>query len=160
MTRIEPYRPRTTSYRDVYHTGDWRLKRYGIVYGVDRLDWSAYEDVWPLVDRSLPQPAIAEGRPGVGFVICHRGASVHYVVLAWWANQNELPFRLFVKGFDARSVWRVGTSDESFCVYDLEVIWCERCAYVETVMQQEGPDVRAYLDRRFSNEERGPRGSR
>jgi len=35
-------------------------------------------------EARLPQPARTERRPGVGFVIAHRGAKALWVIVAWW----------------------------------------------------------------------------
>jgi hypothetical protein len=128
----------------------WRLKRYSIVYGPRAFDWAAYDDAWPLVRHALPSPPVAQGRPGVGFVIAHTGRGVHYVVLGWWERENELPVRLFVRGFGPDDRWRSAQPGESFCVWDLQVIAHERDAYVETVLRSpDRPDLEGYLARRL-----------
>lgn len=145
---IAPYRPRPTRFRDIYVTGAWRLKRYSIVYDGSDADWTSYDDVWPLVEEALPQPAVAPGRPGIGIVIAHRGVSVHYLVVAWWDHENELAFRVLVRGFGRHDRWRPATGSESVCVYDLEILCCERDAYVRYVMRDGGPDLDGYLGER------------
>lgn len=146
---ITPFRPRATTFRDVWRVGNWRLKRYAIVYDGGPADWAEYDDVWPRVEATLPQPAVGRGRPGVGFVIAHRGASLHYLILAWWDRENEVPLRVFVKGFGSEDSWRAAEGSESVCVWDLEIIWFERCAYVETLMGEGDSDADSYLERQF-----------
>lgn len=146
---ITPWERRPARFVDVYTPRDWRLKRYRIHRDGVEQAWSAYDDVWPLVDAALPDPAVTPARPGVGFVIAHHGANVHYVVLGWWDNGNELPLRVWVRGFGPGATWRPASGNESVCVWDLQVIAFERDAYVETVMQQAGPDPDAYLTRQY-----------
>lgn len=44
--------------------------------------------------------------------------------------------------------WRAATGGESFCVYDMEILWAERNAYVETVMAGSMADATdRYLER-------------
>ncbi len=80
----------------------------------------------------LPQPAQIVGRPGLGFLICHQGRTGDYTILCWWDRENELPIRVFVRDDQG---WRPARGSESVCVWDLEVIWHERCAYVESMLQ-------------------------
>lgn len=146
---MEPYQPRPIRAHGVRDLAGWRLKLYTIVYGDGEPAFEGAEDVWPLVTDALPAPAVARGRPGVGFVILHRGRGVDYAVLGWWDRENELPLRVFVRGRDAAVAWRPARGSESVCVWDLEVIAFERTAYVEAVMASEGPDVEGYLVRQM-----------
>jgi len=64
------------------------------------------------------------------FAMFHDGATMRYLVLCWWGNDNEL--------FTAVSVlsamgWVEDASRFSFCVWDLEVMWHERNAFIEHI---------------------------
>jgi hypothetical protein len=85
---------------------------------------------------------VAAGRPGVGFAILHQGATIDYFGLYWWDGQIELPARVYVRGPKG---WRLAAGGESFCVWDLRVIWWEREAYVTTVLAGRPDGVEAYL---------------
>lgn len=150
MFRVsEAYRPRPIEFDGVTTLGDWRLKVYSIRYGPAPLDEPVYAIALPLVAAALPQPAVAPGRPGVGFLIRHQGRGVHYAVLAWWDSENELPLRIFVRPFDARE-WRNARPGESICVWDLDVIHFERDAYVRYVLSEPAaPDTERYLEARM-----------
>jgi len=139
-----PYQPRPTRFLGVRHWNDWRLKHYAISVDGSALDGDAFDEGISLARAALPQPAQAPGRPGVGFLIAHHGAGGDYAVLGWWDHENELPVRVFVR-MEGEGRWRAAGT-ESFCVWDLEVIWAEREAYVETVLSAR-PDVGAYLAR-------------
>lgn len=74
------------------------------------------------------------------FAIFHRGASFLYLVLCWWGNDNEL--------FNSVSVlteqgWVEDPRRFSFCVYDLEVMWFERQAFIK-YLDLSTPDLSAY----------------
>jgi hypothetical protein len=131
-TCSEEYRPRRTTFDDVRELEGWRLKVYSIVYGTSVMEWTVYDDVWPLIRSALPQPAVTPCRPGVGFFIAHTGRGVHYAVLGWWDNENELPIRLFVREFGDK------------------VIAHERDVYVAQVLSKpDQPDLEGYLYRHF-----------
>lgn len=129
--RYAEYATRPVEFRGVRRIDDYRLKVYSIVSGDRPLDGPRFEEGWQLLDAVLPRPAVSGGRPGVGFVILHQGATGDYLVICWWDNENELPTRVFVH--DA-SGWRPAGERESFCVWDLEVLWRERQLYVATVL--------------------------
>jgi len=152
MTRLDytPFAPRAASFHGIVeHTGH-RLKGYSVRYGDRPVHWEEHREGIDLALAALPEAKPAEGRPGLGFLIVHRGRAAEYVVLAWWDRQNELPVRVFVRD---GGPWRPAREDESFCVWDLEIIAHERDAYVETVLA--GRDAEAYLGRVMTGDEPG-----
>lgn len=90
----------------------------------------------------MPRPAVGDGRPGVGFAILHQGRTGDYLILGWWDRENELPTRVFIRDADG---WRPANGGESFCVWDLRVLWWEREAYVGTVLAGRDDGVEAYM---------------
>lgn len=129
----------------------WDLKRYAVIAGSRPLDESGLEEGLRLATGHLPRPPVADGRLGVGFVIAHQGATGDYVVLAWWDNENELPVRVLVRRPGGQ--WRNAETTESVCVWDLEIIWHERQAWVETVLATGDPTERnTYLSRALSHD--------
>lgn len=119
-------------------------KLYSIWYGEAAIAPGAYRHGIEMALASLPHAAPEAGRPGLGFLIVHRGSALAYVMLAWWDRENELPVRVFVRSDNA---WRSAGESESFCVRDLEIIHYERNAYVETVLGGEQGGMDACLRR-------------
>jgi hypothetical protein len=74
------------------------------------------------------------------FAILHEGASAKYLTLAWWGNGNELFVRVSVQ---EGSTWIVDPGKYSFCLWDMEVMWHERQAYIQNIYC-ENPDLSAY----------------
>ena len=128
------FAPRPITFLDLLSHRGWRLKRYAIVYGAPVLDWADFAPGMALALATLPEPACARDRAGVGFLVQHRGATADYVVLAWWDRENELPVRVVVRDHAPGSAWRSARGSESFCVWDLQVIAFGRDAYVATVL--------------------------
>jgi hypothetical protein len=141
---MQVYAPRPIEFHGVREWGAWRIKLYSIRYGERPLDWPTLEAGLNLAEAALPASAVAPGRPGVGFVIAHQGKTGDYVVLGWWDNENELPLRIFVRDADG---WRPARGGESACVWDLEVIWHEREAYVATFLATRDDAASEYLTR-------------
>ncbi len=145
---MQPFRPRPARFHGLRHREGWRLKLYSIVHDGAPAELAAFEEGIGLAVRALPLPAATEERPGAGFVIAHRGRTAFYVVLAWWDRENELPLRVWIRAADGGEAWRPAEGGESFCAWDLQVLWFEREAYVATVLAEGGADpVRDYLAR-------------
>lgn len=143
---MEPYAPRRIEAHGTRPFGAWRMKVYSVLFGEGPVDWPAFEPGIDAALRSLPAPDEARGRPGLGFVIAHQGRTGDYVVVAWWDRENELPVRVLVRR-DRAEPWRAAHTDESFCVWDLEVLWAERQAWVATMLTPGGGGADAYLAR-------------
>lgn len=79
------------------------------------------------------------------FAICHEAAKARYLVLGWWGNDNEM--FIAVAAQDA-SGWVEDLSRYSFCLWDMEVMWHERNAFVETLYGN-APSLEAYRARRM-----------
>ena len=150
---MQPFRPRPVRFHGLRHREGWRLKLYSITHDGAPAELAGFEDGIARAAEALPLPAVAAGRPGAGFVIAHAGRSAAYVVLGWWDHENELPLRVWVRPAAGDGAWRPAEGGESFCVWDLQVLWFEREAYVATVLAEGHPDpVRAYLARHLAVE--------
>jgi hypothetical protein len=81
------------------------------------------------------------------------------VVLAWWDHENELPPRVFLRRVRTHP-WRAAQAGESICVWDLEILWDERLAYVATMLTPAGSGRAGYLERVHDREaEEGKSGA-
>jgi len=145
---MHPYAPRPLRCLGIDDVAGFALRRWWIdlqqAPAPDLDDWQA---ALALAHDALPDDANAS-RPGVGFVILHRGRGADYLVLGWWDRENELPLRVFVRySGTADDAWRAARGGESVCVWDLEVIAIERTAYVSTYLAAACADPRtAWLD--------------
>ena len=139
---MRPYRSRPVYFAGVHEHRSWRLKRYAVRLHAGVPDWRAAAPAFDQALAMLPQPAVTAERAGVGFVILHEGAAADYVVLAWWDRENELPLRIFLRDHGPDSEWRPAAGSESICVWDLDIIACERAYYLATVLA-EGADSSA-----------------
>ncbi len=141
FTRRECFAGRTTRFRGVTRDAGYSIKRYDISLGA-QLEDELYREGVERVLTLLPQPPVTRDRPGLGLLLRHSGDGVHYIVLAWWDNQNELLTRVLVR--EEGTPWRDAGGRHSFCVWDLEVIWDERNTYVRHMLSPPGgprPDL-------------------
>lgn len=138
----EPYAPRPTAFLGVLERQGWRVKSWFVHHPETFPEMDRFGLVADEAMATLPQPAVSEQRPGVGVLIAHQGKAVDYLVLGWWDRDNELPVRVWV---DDGLGWRAARDSESFCVWDLEVLWRERELYITWVLGRDEPDVESYL---------------
>ena len=143
MFQPAPFTPRPIQFaRQIEHDG-WRLKRYDIHLESEPIDEAVFDSGLERALTLLPSPPMTERRPGVGFVICHQGADSHYIVLNWWDNENELFQHIRIRA-RPDGQWGPGEGRGSFCVWDTQVIWHEREAYVRHVLTRE-TSIESYL---------------
>ncbi|AIF46226.1 hypothetical protein [Dyella japonica] len=90
--------------------------------------------------RAMKQARPISWRDIPAFTICHEGAKARYLVLGWWGNDNEM--FIAVAAEDA-SGWVEDMSRYSFCLWDMEVMWHERNAFIEC-MYGAVPSLDAY----------------
>jgi hypothetical protein len=133
------YRPRTIRFLRRENVGDWRLKVYGI--GTHAPD-ARPEFVAASVDAA--RQALPEGG-GAGFVIAHDAATAGLSLVYWWANENEIHARFFASPLDDPSAIAPYDGTGLGCVWEMEVLNFERCAWLEDVLKNN--DIDAYLSR-------------
>lgn len=142
---MESYTPRRIERHGTRTFGPWRIKVYSVQFGARPVDWAGFAPGMDAALRELPEPDEARGCPGLAFLIAHQGRTGDYTVIAWWDRENELPLRVFVRR--SGETWRPARGDESICVWDLEVLWAERQAWVETMLTPGGGGADAYMAR-------------
>ena len=142
---MQPYSPRAIRFHGVRRHDSWKLKLYSVLYGTGPFDWGGFEPGLQAASSALPQPDASRGRPGLGFLIAHQGRTGDYVVLGWWDRENEIPLHVWVRN-SRSAAWQPGADDESICVWDLEILWAERQAWVTTMMATSEANAAAYLE--------------
>ena len=144
------YEPRLCAFLGVRGVCGYRLKSYSIVQKNTPFEIDRFERCANLISSSppfLPQPPVTPLRPGVGFMIFHQGTTGDYTIVSWWDNENELPTRIFVR---ENQHWRSAAGGESFCVWDIKVMWHERESYVQTVLA--GAAIEQYMAKTLSGD--------
>lgn len=146
-----PYKKRPVRFLETWEHEGWRLKVYGVSARDERPPQTLVDAIKALAAKTLPQPAIADDRHGIGFLYAHQGADGGgYCSVNWWARENELYHYQYESDAnqlaDLKPVEETGGSP--FCVWDLAVIEHERQAWVESVLANDaGPDLPGYLAR-------------
>ena len=156
------YQRRPIRFLELVDYGDWRIKVYGIRYqGVhsqgcraetrpdERLIALAKEKVL----RELPKTIDQRHDHGIGFLIIHQGQQRNWLLLDWWFEQEILKQKLFSSPCDTPEEITPAEPELLACTWELAIHAFERQAWIETVLNNPaGPDLAAYLDRRFNGE--------
>lgn len=147
------YRPRPVRFLELLELGPWRIKLYGLNAEHKRLLPELVKAAKELARKVLPSGGEANDAYGVGFAGVHCGIDSNFIFFDWWANENELHHHVFTSSMERPLDIRPAPDGVTACVYDLQVMWFERNAWVEKVLSNpEGPDVEAYLKKILSDD--------
>lgn len=145
------YQPRAVRFHRLIALGEWQVKLYGIsLPGADVP--SDLEDAALRAARTvLPVPAVSDGRAGIGVVTAHAAPSRSYVLVAWWAEQNELHQRILSAPPTKPEELAAHPGPAIGCVWELGVTDFERRAWITDVLSPaEGPRLARYLGREYN----------
>lgn len=150
----EPFRPVPVNFLELWEHGAWRLKVYGISYHHQRPPAELLRAAKAVAAERLPVSPDGDGAHGVGFLGVHEGRDANFVFVDWWAGENELRHHVYRSPANRpgalESVTAAGVGG---CVWDLQLLWFERNAWVEKVLANpRGPDLEAYLNKRLSDQ--------
>ena len=151
---IEPYRARSIRFLELWRHLGWRIKLYGIAYDREAPESNLVSAAKRVAADRLPQPAIGQGRYGVGFVGVHEGRGANFVFVDWWADENELHHHVYIsRSDDAENLEYAAPSGPVACVWDLGLIGFERDCWVDMILANpKGPDLEGYLARRLNED--------
>ncbi|MEV0287726.1 MULTISPECIES: hypothetical protein [unclassified Kribbella] len=143
-----PHQPRTISYLGLRELDGWRVKYYGIAKS-GRPDAALVAAAERAV-KQLPTFLDDDEPHGVGFVIVHEAGRRSYVLIDWWAAQNEIHQRMLSAPGDEPDQLAPHSSAAIGCVWELAVTDFERRAWLQHVLANPGgPDLDAYLAASF-----------
>jgi hypothetical protein len=139
------YHPRLGTFVSDERFGDWRLKLYGLAAPDHGVRPALLDVTRALAEQSLPP--VDERHHGAAFAIAH-DARFPIALIYWWQDENELHSRIYA----GESLDRMALAPETAlgCVWELGIIEFERRAWIaEVIGNAAGPDLDAYLRRRF-----------
>ncbi len=147
-----PYHPRRIEFRQRATLDGWTLKLYAITAPGCRVDAELLGHALRVAGPALPSPSAAPGRPRAGFVVVHATVKRIYVLVCWWAEENEVHQRIFSAPAGHADHLAPHGSPAIGCVWELAVTDFERRAWLTHVLARPGgPDLDAYLARELSD---------
>lgn len=150
----ETYKPRCIRFLERYQHDEWTLKIYSISYKNERVDQSNVEEAKIHLTEWLSKSKVYGLEIySIATMIVHEGKEGFYVILNWWIDENMMQNFVYLKKYSEPEFVLYSDRGMTTCVWELEVIWHERNAWVKHVlMQHENPDVEAYLSDQLNND--------
>ena len=148
---MEPYRPRSIRFHELWTIGDLTLKAYQICRAGERVSPKLWLAARERVTQSLEEEPTAHRTHGVGFVTVHQGIGESQVNLDVWINENELLHRVWVTPQEGPVALEAPAKDHnSVCVWEIYVQSFERHAWLAYVLNNpDGVDLNSYLTARL-----------
>lgn len=142
------YKARSVRFMDYVNSNGWTIKVYGISmrkalvstelieYAKSNLaKWLEKSNDYPLTTYKVATLIVHEGREGV------------FTLLNWWIDENMIQNQVYFSTYDKPNDFEY-FSDRGIicCVWELAVIWFERNAWIQHVLDKsDQPDFAAYL---------------
>jgi hypothetical protein len=145
---VHHYHQRRCAFVSEDRIGDWRLKLYGLARAEQGVRDELIEATRALAAESLPP--VDDQHYGAAFAIAH-DARWPIALIYWWHDQNEIHSRIYA----GAEPDRLEPAPETAlgCVWELGVIEFERRAWIDEVIgNPDGPDLDAYMARRFEGD--------
>lgn len=144
------YEQRVFRYYGVHQLGEAYIK----VYGISR-DGSALGA--PLVDTATGLARELIGADALdapaGFVIAHVAREAVFYVVCCWNDENMLRLDVFRADLASPEVVEsIADTRIVACVWELEIIACERDLWVSEVLAPRSTSLRAYLNRHYGED--------
>jgi hypothetical protein len=144
------YRPRPIRYLEQWEHEGWRLKVYGISAWEERPAQTLVEHAKRIAAEHLPQPAVEDGRYGVGLLGVHDGKKASFAFVSWWSLVYELNHLLFRAPRNDPAAFARVEPGLLGCTWDISVVAFERDAWIHSMLTgKQGPDIEAYLAARL-----------
>lgn len=133
------FKTRPINFIEVFNCNDWRIKFYTITLDSAVVSTETVHLVkshlatWLLKsqDYSLPNYKIAT-------LIIHKWRGGHFAIISWWIDENMIQILVFLATNEEPVNFKL-YSDKGIvtCVWELEVLWFERNAWVEEVLKKQ-----------------------
>jgi hypothetical protein len=150
----ESFRPLPVLFLELWEHRGWRLKVYGISRHHQRPPAALIAAAKRVAAQRLPSACDHDGAYGVGFLAVHEGRDANFVFVNWWNRESELQRHVYRSPLESpEALHDVTATGISGTVWDLQILWFERNAWVEKVLgNARGPDIEMYLKKCLSDQ--------
>lgn len=147
---MTPYEPRSITFLELWQTGSWRIKVYGIASSRPEPRPELIVAARKIVERQLT--SIPPGHYGIGVFGIHDGRTENFVFFDYWARENELHHIVWKSPLESPSdLKQPGPGAAIACVWDMRLQSFERDAWVQHVLRNPGTDdFHDYLQARLN----------
>ncbi len=156
----EPYQPRKTNYKGIWHDKGWNFKLYTITHPGSREPDDQTLDIAKNKCRKLRHGGSLERYAprtvihGLGYIILHRSKDTNYIIINWWVGENRLCKFVFYSTPDKPYQYKNLTSSGlTSCVWDSLIHQFENNLWISEVMKKSPePDIKSYLERTYADD--------
>jgi hypothetical protein len=150
----ESYQPRPIRFLELWQVTDWWMKIYGIAYQRPLPRPELIAAAKKVVHAQLSQLCDDYQHYGVGVLGIHDGRESNLVFVNFWADENELHHHVYISPQEIpQRLVDVTSSGLLACVWDLQVIYFEQQAWLDSVLRNpNGPDLERYLACRLNED--------
>ena len=142
LSKLTPYAPRSTRFIGILAHGDWKIKCYGISCKAENVSDTHIAFAKENLEKWLSQSKITRlATYNLATLILHEGREGIFYIINWWIDENMLQQFVYLANYNSPSELQL-VSDKGIitCVWEMEILWFERNAWVEQVlMQPENP---------------------
>lgn len=142
------YEPRPARFLEIYHCGAWKVKVYGLSVKGEAISPSFVRAACSHLKGWLAQSEnYALPTYDLATLILHEGREGNFAIINWWIGENMLQNHVYYSTYeDPDNFSMFSDRGIQLCVWELEVVWFEREAWIRHVlMKHEQPDYEAYL---------------
>lgn len=147
---MTPYQPRSITFLELWQTGSWQIKVYGIAFSRPEPRAELIVAARKIVELQLA--SIPPGHYGIGFLGIHDGRTENFVFFDYWARENELHHSVWKSPLELPSDLKQSDPAGAIaCVWDMRIQSFERDAWVKHVLRNPNTDdFREYLQARLN----------
>ena len=151
---MRPYKARKIEFKETIEIEGWFIKIYSIIESGD----FNYPKFYDKVKAQLPlwlsmQNSFDSTNHKFGFLILHLGKEGIFSLINWWVDENMMNTHIFLTDPAKPEVFtKISGDGLAPCVWELEVLYHEKCSWVSNVLQSEsGPDFQSYLNNVYND---------
>jgi hypothetical protein len=137
MLNIPKYQPRPVRFLQLYQVDGWQVKIYSISVLSERVSQANLDLALQELSGWLKSAAIYElDTYKIATLILHEGKEGCFAIVSWWIDGNMLQLFVYLADRAAPGLFR-RYSDQGIvtCVWEMEVLWFERNAWIECVLK-------------------------
>jgi hypothetical protein len=133
--------------------GDWVFKLYSISASQQPCDEKLTDEAVAFLKKTLPCDTHSQGEHGVGFIIVHEALDGNYILASWWQGENMLTHYVYAADLENPYTFRsIAHTGIIACVWELEIIFFERNAWIDTALTGDHFWTENYIDRVFKQQ--------
>lgn len=144
-----PYKKRNIAFVKIFSHKNWRIKYYKIETENTKIQPQSFDIAKQYLPRWLKQTAhYSLDTYNLATLILHQGKEGCFAIVFWFVDENMIQLHAYLASNQEPTYFKP-FSDKGIvsCIWELEVIWHERKAWIKHVLKQaQSPNLRGYLN--------------